>query len=241
MRKISPFIVTIFLIAKINAQTAEPSASVEKNTLQLELESLYSTQNEGVEKTTSWSIPSLLIRYGLTNSVEFQLNTPIIKEQLYNDIHLIHSLYKFDDIQLGFAVNLWKQKNLLPETSLMFRVLIPANFNFNTFGKVLSFNFSHKIGEKFTFTNNIGFVTETNNVTTGFYISNLTYNLSSKLHLFVENFGDFNNTELISTNINIGGGYHLNSAFSIDLSVANGMYHDLFYVGGVLTWAFQTK
>ena len=241
MKKLIIVFVTSMLVTKLNAQTVEPSSGIEKNNIQLELESLYSTQKEGAEKITSWSVPSLLLRYGLSKSIELQLNTPIIKEQLYNDNHLIHSLYKFDDIQLGFAINLWKQKKILPETSLMFRAIIPVNLKLNTknIGKILALNFSHQIDSKFNFSNNIGYVTEITNKTTGFYISNLTFELNPKVHFFVENFGDFTEKKLISSNLNIGAGYNLNSNLSVDISMANGLNHNLFYVGGVLTWVFN--
>lgn len=225
------------------SQTVEPSTGIDDEFLQIELESIYSIQKEGTEKNTAWSIPSLLIRYGLTSSIELQVNVPVVKEQLYNDDHLIHELYKFDEMQLGLSVNLWEQKQLVPEAALMYRIIIPANiqFNINNLGHILSLNLSHQIGSKFSFTNNIGFVDELNNKTTGFYISNLSYVLNPKVHFFVENFGDFNSSNFISTNINIGGGYNINTDLSIDLSMARGINHDLFYVGGILTWVFNTR
>jgi hypothetical protein len=104
----------------VYSQTVEPSASVDKNILQIELESLYSIQKEGSEEMKSWSIPSALLRYGLTNTIELQFNAPLIKENLYEDDHLVHSLHKFDDIQVGFAVNLWELQKIFPEASLIY-------------------------------------------------------------------------------------------------------------------------
>ena len=64
----------------IQSQTVEPSAAINKNTLQIEIEAAYSIQKVGSEKTTSWSIPNSLFRYGLLNGFEIQVNIPIIKE-----------------------------------------------------------------------------------------------------------------------------------------------------------------
>ena len=243
MKNIAFVVFVLVQGAHIMCQTVEPSTGIDDEFLQIELESIYSIQKEGTEKNTAWSIPSLLVRYGLTSSIELQVNVPVVKEQLYNDDHLIHELYKFDDMQLGVSVNLWEQKQLVPEAALMYRIIIPANiqFNINNLGHILSLNLSHQIGSKFSFTNNIGFVDELNNKTTGFYISNLSYELNPKVHFFVENFGDFNSSKFISTNINIGGGYNINTYLSIDLSMARGINHDLFYVGGILTWVFNTR
>ena len=194
MKKNIPLaLLLVFLYLNIAAQTVEPSASVDKNTLQIELESLYSIQKEGSEKMKSWSIPSALLRYGLTNTIELQFNAPLIKENLYKDDHLIHSLHKFDDIQIGLAVNLWEQHKIVPETSLMVRAIVPikSGIRLNTIGHVISLNLSNKLTNKLSLNYNIGLVTELQNSTGGFHIVNLCYLLNSKTHFFIENFGDF--------------------------------------------------
>ncbi len=225
------------------AQTAEPSATVDKNILQIELESLYIIQKDGSEKLNSWSIPSALFRYGLLNGFELQLNIPIVKEKLWEGDHLIHSINKFDDIQIGFSINLWKEKKLLPETSVMIRAILPTDkkFKLEKFGKIVSLNLSNKISRNLSLNYNVGHVIETNNTSSCFYIVNLTYQTTSKLHLFVENFGDFHNKSLMSHNLNIGGGYSFNDKLILDISVANGLNQNLFYVGGILTWIINTK
>lgn len=225
------------------SQTVEPSAAVTKNTLQIEIESLYTVQKEDNIKLTSWSIPSALFRFGVFKGIEIQLNTPIIKEKLWEKDHLIHSLNKFDDIQVGFSVNLWSEQNLIPEASLMVRAIVPTDskFTFNSFGKICSLNFSNSITENLTLNYNIGYAVETDQSKSGFYIANVSYEASNKIHFFVENFGDFNNTKLISHNLNIGGGYNFSDNCAFDISVANGLNHNLFYVGGILTYIINTK
>ena len=225
------------------AQTAEPSATVAENILQIELESLYTIQNEGSEKMNSWSIPSTLFRYGLLNGFELELNIPIIKEKLWKNDHLIHSINKFDDIQIGFSINLWKEKKLLPETAIMIRAILPTDkkFNLGEFGKIVSLNFLNKISKNLSFNYNIGHVQETNNTSSYFYIVNLSYQTSNKLHFFLENFGDLHNKNLTSHNINLGGGYNLSDKIILDISASKGLNTNIFYVGGILTWIINTK
>ncbi len=236
-----------FLIILTNfscfSQTVEPSSTIGKNMLQIEIESLYSIQKEASIKTKSWSIPSALFRYGLLNGLELQLNTPIIKEELWEKKHLIHSLNKFDDIQIGFSMNLWKQKNTLPEASVMVRAILPtdSSFELNKFGKVISLNLSNVISEKVSLNYNIGCAVETDKSKSGFFITNLSYELNSKIHFFTEYFGDFTNDKLLSTNINIGGGYNFNNQLTFDLTIANGIDHQMYYIGGIVTYAFNTK
>ena len=235
--------ITILFYNTLNSQTVEPSSGIEKNHIQIELESLYSEQKEETELMKSWSIPSALIRYGLFKGVELQLNTPIIKEELYENDHLVHSLHKFDDSQIGVSVDLWKQHKLLPEAALMVRAIIPAKLNIGKehIGKVISLNLSNQLNEKFTFSYNIGFVNETSNTNTGFYIANLNFDLSSKIHFFLEEFSDFNKHQNITHNLNTGFGYAFNDSFCIDLSIAKGINHHMFYIGGILAYNFKLK
>lgn len=237
---------TLFLIIlslNITAQTVEPSASVDRNILQIELESLYTIQKEGSEKIKSWSIPSVLLRYGLTNSLELQFNAPLIRENLYENDHLVHSLHKFDDMQVGFAVNLWSQHKILPEASLMVRAIIPINngIKLQEIGSVISLNLSNKLTNKLTLNYNIGLVNEAESTSSGFYITNFCYAYSSKIRFFAETFGDFSNHYKASHNINIGGGYSLRENLCIGFTVANGINHNLFYTGCILNWSINTK
>jgi len=227
-QKIIPF---LFLICSLysNSQTVEPSISVE--------------QKEGSEKMKSWSIPSVLLRYGLTNNFELQFNAPLVKENLYEKDHLIHSLHKFDDMQVGFAVNLWTQHKILPEASLMVRAIVPINngIRFKEIGKIISLNLSNKLTHKLTFNYNIGVVTEAESNSSGFYITNFCYAISSKTRFFIETFGDFSKHYKTSHNINIGGGYSLKENLCVGVTIANGINHNLFYAGFILNWAINTK
>ena len=244
MQKITLLVfITLLLNIKLFAQAVEPSSVVDKNILQIELESLYTIQKEDSEKINSWSIPSTLLRYGLLNGFELQLNTPIIKEKLWENDHLIHSLNKFDDIQIGFSMNLWKEKKLLPEASIMIRAILPTDkkFKLDKIGEIVSLNFSNKVSEKISFNYNIGYAHETDHSKSGFYIVNISYEATSKVHFFVENFGDFTHEKLISHNMNTGVGYNFSDNFKVDVSIAKGVNHNMFYAGGIITWVINTK
>lgn len=242
-KKILLLICCINCSISLYSQTAEPSVTINKNNLQIEFESLYTIQKEENIKITSWSIPSILFRYGATDNIELQLNTPILKERLWEHDHLIHSLNKFDDIQIGFSINLWKEKALLPEASLMVRAILPTSskFQFNKIGKICSLNLSNSFTEKLSFNYNIGYAIETDATKTGFYIANINFDASQAIHFFIEYFGDFQSNKLISHNLNIGGGYNFNDYLTFDISIANGLNHNMFYVGGIVTWVIKLK
>jgi len=232
------------VIAKIQAQIVEPSAGVNKHILQIEVEGQYSIQKEDNTTLKAWSIPSVLLRYGLFKGFELQLNAPLIKEELFEDDHLVHSLNKFDHIQFGFSIDLWKQNKIIPQAALMARVIVPfkANTNsyFNEIGSILSLNLSNAISNKLSLNYNIGHVYLTNGVHAGYYIINLDYTLNSKFHFFLENFADFDNS-IFSQNLNAGLGYIFNNSMALDYSIATGLNHNLFYTGLIFTWAINTK
>ena len=241
MNKIDFKILLALLFTSISfAQVVEPSSSVDKHIFQMEFEGQYAIQKEENETMKAWSIPSALFRYGLFKGVELQLNAPLIKEKLYENDHLVHSLNKFDNIQLGLSVNLWKQKNVLPEAAFMARTIVPFEAGLEL-GTVLALNMSNAISEKLAFNYNIGFVHETNGENVGYYVLNLTYNLNSKIHFFLENIADFNNEMVISQNLNTGAGYNFKDNVTLDFSIANGLNHSLFYTGLIFTWAINTK
>ena len=226
----------------MQSQTVEPSVAIIKNTLQIEIESSYSIQKVGSEKTTSWSIPNTLFRYGLLNGLELQVNIPIIKEQLWENDHLKQSLNKLDNIQVGFSVDLWKEKKLLPEASIMFRAILPTENKFvlNNIGEIVSLNLANRISEKLSLNYNLGYVNETDHSSSSFYIVNISYLTTSKLHFFIENFGDFHHKKIMSHNLNIGGGYNFTDKLIVDISVNNGINQNIFYVGGRVTWILNT-
>lgn len=234
------YILCLTLKFNLIAQTAEPSATVDKNILQIELESLYTVQNEGSEKMKSWSIPNALFRFGIFNSVELHLNIPIVKEELWKNDHLVQSLNKFEDFQVGFSANLWKEKKLLPQASIMIRLILPTDKNYKL-GKIVSLNLSNKISGNLTFNYNIGHIQETDNALSCFYIVNLTYQTSSKFHFFLENFGDLHNESLMSHNLNLGGGYNITEKLILDISASKGLNTNMFYAGGILTWIIKTN
>jgi len=211
--------------------------------LQIEMEAQYAVQEEDMQKIIDWSLPSMLFRYGLSNNVELQLNAPLVLEKLYEYDHLVRNSNRFSNIQLGTSLNLWKQKNILPETAFMARVILPINKNENSnkIGEILALNFSNAFLQNFALNYNIGYVHETDGSNAGYYILNLTYNLNQNVHFFIENFSDFKGNSSFSQNLIVGGGGSINANLCLDFSVANGLNHNFFYSSLRLTWLIKTN
>lgn len=225
------------------SQIAEPSSVVDKYILQVEMEAQYALQKEGIEKIVTWCLPNSLFRYGLFKDVELQLNSPLIKEQFYVNDNLVNNTNRFTYIQTGASVNLWEQRNVIPEAAFMARIIIPVQKEeqFNKVGEIIAFNFSNSISEKFSLNYNIGFVRSCDNTNQGYYDVNLMCCLNQKNHLFIEIFSDFDAKSVSSHTINLGGGYAINKNVCFDMSMANGLNRNLFYTSLRLTWAINTK
>lgn len=239
---IATLIALLIFKCTLFSQTAEPSKGVEKNTLQIELESIYSVQKENSSTIKSWSIPNLLLRYGLFKNLEMQFNAPLIREKLIEHDELIYAINKFDDIQIGFALNLWEQHKWIPETAFLYRSVLHSkpNLKFLNVGNVYSLNFSNNLNEKLTFTNNIGYATEKTSGYTYFIVSNLDYSYSSKTNFLIEYSCNDTKESGIFQSITVGMGYALNKNITVEYSVAKGIDHNLLYTGGRLTYVIES-
>ena len=94
----------LLLPLKLIGQTVEPSRNVKRNNLQLEFETTYSVENESVNKTTSWNIPNILIRYGVSDNIELQLHTPFTKVRCFENGQLTSNIFEFKEMEFGVSV-----------------------------------------------------------------------------------------------------------------------------------------
>jgi hypothetical protein len=231
---IAAFILLMFSIP-VNSQTVEPSSGVDPRTLQLEFESLYLVEREQSEQVSSWSIPSVLTRYGLSRSVEVQFNVPLLREAVYEQERMVSSRTFFDKVQAGVAVNLWREKGWLPEAALMARALIPVyEFDTSEVGSVLSLNLSNRLTESLSLNYNLGWIYEEE--PSGYYITNLSWEISDRMHSFVELFGSTNFPGPMTHCINAGIGFNFADSFCLDLSMASGLNCDMMFFGGIFTY-----
>lgn len=218
------------------AQTVEPSMGVEKNLLQLEFESLYVIDQNGVEKVNSWSIPSVLMRYGLNNAIELQVNVPYLKEYVYQDESMVSSRTFLDNVQAGVSVNLWEENGLLPQAAFMARALIPIyDTNNGQIGTLLALNLTNTLTEQLSLNYNLGWVADIEG-NSAYYVANLSWNISTVVHSFVEFFGSSYNKIQMNHNINTGIGFNFGKSFCLDLSIAQGLNQEMMFFGGVLTY-----
>lgn len=236
MRILISTLVSLFLCLSICGQTVESSAGIQKRMLQLEFESMYLIEKEQAELVNSWSIPSVLARYGLNHSIELQFNVPLLREAVYDEELMVSSRTFLDKVQAGVSVNLWKENGMLPEAAIMARALIPVyEYDTSEVGTLVSLNMSNNLADSWSLSYNIGWISEEGE-NSGYYIANLSWDISSKLHSFVEFFGSTAIFDQMTHSINTGIGFNLGDSICLDLSVANGLNHEMMFFGGIFTY-----
>ena len=236
------FITSIPVILLLNltyAQTVEPAKNVEQHILQFEIETSYSIENNSHTKIESFSIPSVLVRYGLNNSIELQVSVPIIKENHFADDKLIHTNHLINDMQLGLQYSLRDEANGLPQTSFMVRTVIPpSNISFSKLSYITALNFANNITHNLSLNYNLGLLFGNQEPTTSYYILNATYS-TKKLHYFIENTSNFIVNHKPLHNLSFGFGIDFNSNFTVDFSSTSGINHDLFALGAIFIYNFK--
>lgn len=235
-------LITFLFLFKLNAQTVEPSSGINKKAIQFEIETLYAVEQASSTKTTSWNVPNVLVRYGLTNNIELQAHSPFTKERCFVDNQLTSNVFKFEEFEMGASINLWKQHKLIPEAALMARVILPtSSFKPNHVGNIVSLNFSHLVSNKFLLNYNIGTTTNLDKYTTGFYVVNVTYQKTPNLRFFIENNVGFTFDKTESNCLGIGFGVNVSNSFSIDYSIAKSLKSNMYYTGVIAAWVINTN
>jgi len=241
MKALDYFLIIFFIVFnKIEAQTVEPSNGVGKGFLQLEFETLYSHEKYGLQKNTAVTLPKVLKRFGLSDKVELQWQTIIIKERSLENKMLNASNYHFDEMEIGLSINLWKAKGVLPEAALMARIVTSEKDVFTNIGNNISMNFSNIISDKITLNYNIGTLTDLNKETYGFYIANICYEPNSKWHFFIENSNQFKYDQIESNTLSSGFGSQLNDHLTVDFSVGKSLQQNMYFTGMIFVWVVNT-
>ena len=237
-----PFVCSFPLCAFLSAlglsQTLESSACIEKNTVQIELESQYRVEKEGRLREGAWVDPGALIRLGVTDNMELQLGVPVVQEWGVGENETVSSLHRFGASQLGVTLNLWNEGRVIPEGAVMARAVIPMNggLDFNALGTLVSLNLSRALAAGFNLGFNVGAVTSAEEGSAGFYIANLDYAPNGKIHCFLEYSNALQKACAPLNTLCAGFGLGLTDSIAVDFSIARGLDHAMFYTGGILTW-----
>jgi len=207
----------VFLsIAKINAQAiTEDAEAIQKNKLQLETALIYEYQNH----KTTWTFPSVLLRYGLNNNIEFRLASAI---ETKKHIHNIAD-GNLSNIEAGFKMHLLKTDN----TNLAFisHFIFPTKFNEwrkNTINTTAVMVFSQNLGKKFQIGSSLQYVFDNNTGNDFNYSLIFSHFINDKWKVYAETYGEYFADSTI-TNMDFGFEYQISHKFLWQVSAGTNL------------------
>lgn len=200
-------------------QTETP-AIVPKGMFQVESGFTFQKNNS---KSTTFSMPSTLWKYGVSKNIELRVITEFIIEKKETQ-----KQNGFLPIAVGFKVNLLEENGWIPKTSLISHVSIKnwssPKYKYNYYVPDFRFTLQHTLSEKFCLGYNLG--AEMDGFTkqsTLLYTVTTGYSITKKLSSYLELFGFAPQNEIAYHNFDGGFTYLINNNFMVDLSSSIGI------------------
>ena len=187
----------------------ESAISVEKSRLQIEAGSLY----ESIDGTHSYQVSNYLFRYGLGKGLELRLAGAF-------DVPEAGS-FSVSALELGFKYEFIQEEGMMPQTAFIahytnskFSLL---NQKANLHGMNARLSLSHTLSEQTAFGYNLGFEAMEQVDTQLFYTATIAHALDSKNGLFIELYGNLNETGWVDG----GYTYLIDTEIQFDASVGH--------------------
>lgn len=181
------------------------------------------TFQKNTSKSTTFSMPSTLWKYGISTTIELRLITEFIFEK--DETQKQNGLLP---IAVGFKINLMQEKGWLPKTSLISHVSLKnwssSKYKYDYYVPDFRFTMQHKLGNNFCLGYNLG--AEWDGFTkqsTALYTLTTGYSINKKLGSYLELFGFAPQNEIAYHNFDGGFTYLINNNFMVDLSSGFGI------------------
>ena len=177
-------------------------------------------------KSRTLTLPTTLIRYGISKNVELRLSFNFDK-QSYNDDRLIVNELSLNAPRIGTKIHLYDGKEYMPAISFIGSVTIPGigakDKKTDYLNPELLLAFSNDLNENLSLGYNLGIEHDYDNKATNlFYSASLGIGLTPKLGAFAELYGNFPNDDY-SSHQNIDGGFTYLIQNNIQVDVYGGI------------------
>lgn len=213
----------------------ESSITVGKKNLQIESGILYQISDRN--SIHSFFGPSTLFRYGISNGIELRL----MSQYEVTNIELEGGNKKFsgfNDIEIGFKVQIFKKENSNTEIAFLTHVSIPTaneRLSSNVVGIINKLAISHLISNKIGLGYNIGFdYVEHQSALT--YAVVIGISLSENLSFYFEPYGSWGESDIFESNFDTGFTFLLNKNFQLDVSYGLGLNNDMQFISTGFSW-----
>jgi len=175
----------------------ESPNSVPNKSIQIETGIFYESFEENNFKEVTYGYNTTLIRYGLFENFELRLGVNFEEEHFSLNTQELNNIKSgFSPLLAGMKVEIVDENGILPQIGLLGHVYLPfiasKDFRTETTGVDFRFSFAHTISEKSSLAYNFGaeWIDDTTNAS---YIYTLVYgyNLTDKISLYAEVYGNF--------------------------------------------------
>ena len=211
----------------------ESSSTIPKGSLQIEMGFVASS----FENINSFTGPSTLLRYGITNWIELRLfnQYEAHKRELFDETNKVSG---FSDLELGAKVQLLRKESINTEIAFISHAVIPIakdELSNGKMGVVNKLSISHSLSEKFGLGYNIGYdyVGQMHSFT---YSAALGFSFTDNFGGYIEPYGVYSEQGFYEGNIDAGLTYLLNDNFQLDVSYGLGLNNDLQYFSTGFSW-----
>lgn len=257
------FLTVIFLLFRptvVNSQTADsiifvpdrPGIATPPDILtfeKLQLESClqFEHYNDGTTLNENYHLPTVLLRLGLLKNAEARIST----DYAYNietDSGVSSPVSGMNPITLGTKIRVFKQRKLLPKTSVLINMTLPwygkTEFVPLYLAPSIYLLMSNSIFDKLNICYNYGLIWHGDKSPLNqFYAICLGYSLTKNLSIFAEGYG--NTSKYKSPSLYYDGGFAIliNNHLQIDVS-ASGQYksdNDYYLVNVGIAWQVAGK
>lgn len=220
------------------------SSTLNRNLLQLETGVLKSNLFQTNPKEINYTIPTVLLRYGLSENIEIRVLEEFGFSKFVPDTFgIVQQTKGINSFEVGTKLQIFKKKTSPFEFSLLTQFVIPKLTNQN----VSLINTSKLLGSYKIKTNlNLGFSIGYNN---NFSIKNeglLAYslllgnNIGSKTAIFFELYGNGSSSNFFQ-NTDAGIAYLIKENIQIDFFIGTGINHAMFFSALGFSWYLKQK
>jgi hypothetical protein len=175
-------------------------------------------------------LPTALSKFGVTDNVEVRLITNLVYNKTPDS-----TTVGIEPVTIGFKVNLWKQKGLLPETSFIGEVMLPnvasKKYKQQYLAPELQLLFSNKITDKFAIGYNLDVTWNGESAMPGYeYTVSPEFEVSDKISVFIELYGFLEEHSRTDNWADSGFKFFINKNIQLDIAggyelTAHNHYH----------------
>ncbi len=214
----------------------ESSSTIPKMSVQIESGTLLGFTENNADLFRQLLAPTTLFRIGITHGVELRILNQL--ESIKNQSNA-EKFNGFSDLEVGTKIQLYKPQDKNIEIAFLTHLVFPTGSKKLSNTKLATINklsISHELNDNIGIGYNLGY----NNFGTG--IGDLTYslalglNITEKVSIFVEPYGEYTDFETYVSNIDAGITYLVKENFQLDFSFGTGVTHTMNYISFGFSW-----